>query len=69
MQITLLLISALTPVAVLLWYIYRKNEEIGRKKDQNICNSLHKATKNFILHKYDEFDHPSDLLRTRLAQL
>ena len=44
-------------------------EEIGRKKDQNICNSLHKATKNFILHKYDEFDHPSDLLRTRLAQL
>ena len=44
-------------------------EEIGRKKGQNICNSLHKATKNFILHKYDEFDHPSDLLRTRLAQL
>lgn len=44
-------------------------EEIGRKKDQNICNSLHKATKNFILHKYDEFEHPSDLLRTRLAQL
>ena len=44
-------------------------EEIGRKQDQNICNSLHKATKNFILHKYDEFDNPSDLLRTRLAQL
>lgn len=44
-------------------------EEIGRKQDQNTCNSLHKATKNFILHKYDEFDHPSDLLRTRLAQL
>lgn len=44
-------------------------EEIGRKKDQNISNSLHKATKNFILHKYDEFDNPSDLLRTRLAQL
>lgn len=44
-------------------------EEIGRKKDQSICNSLHRATKNFILHKYDEFDNPSDLLRTRLAQL
>lgn len=44
-------------------------EEIGRKQDQNICNSLHKATKNFILHKYDEFENPSDLLRTRLAQL
>ena len=44
-------------------------EEIGRKQDQNICNSLHKATKNFILHKYDEFDNPSDLLLTRLAQL
>ena len=44
-------------------------EEIGRKQDQNICNSLHKASKNFILHKYDEFDNPSDLLRTRLAQL
>ena len=44
-------------------------EEIGSKKDQSICNSLHKASKNFILHKYDEFDNPSDLLRTRLAQL
>ena len=44
-------------------------EEIGRKQDQSICNSLHKATKNFILHKYDEFDNPSDLIRTRLAQL
>lgn len=44
-------------------------EEIERKQDQNICNSLHKATKNFILHKYDEFDNPSDLLRTRLAQI
>lgn len=44
-------------------------EEIGRKKDQSVCNSLHKASKNFILHKYDEFDNPSDLLRTRLAQL
>ena len=44
-------------------------EEIGRKQDQSICNSLHKATKNFILHKYDEFEKPSDLLRTRLAQL
>ena len=69
MQITLILISALTPVAILLWYIYRKDEEIGRKKDQSVCNSLHKASKNFILHKYDEFDNPSDLLRTRLAQL
>lgn len=27
MQITLILISALTPVAVLLWYIYRKDKE------------------------------------------
>lgn len=44
-------------------------EEIDRKQDQSICNSLHKATKNFILHQYDEFDNPSDLLRTRLAQL
>ena len=26
MQITLILISALTPVAVLLWYIYRKDK-------------------------------------------
>ncbi len=44
-------------------------EEIGRKKDQNICNSLHKATKNFILRQYDELENPSDLLRTRLAQI
>lgn len=44
-------------------------EEIDRKQDQSICNSLHKTTKNFILHQYDEFDNTSDLLRTRLAQL
>lgn len=44
-------------------------EEIDRKRDQSISNSLHKATKNFILRQYGEFDNPSDLLRTRLAQL
>lgn len=44
-------------------------EEIERKREQSICNSLHKATKNFILHQFEEFDTPSDLLRTRLAQL
>ena len=50
-------------------YTIKDIEEIGRKQDQSICNSLHRATKNFILKKYDEFDNPSDLLRTRLAQL
>ena len=50
-------------------YTIKDIEEIGRKQEQNICNSLHKATKNYILHKYNEFDNPSDLLRTRLAQL
>lgn len=50
-------------------YTITEIEEIVRKQGQNICNSLHKATKIFILRRYGEFENPSDSLRTRLAQL
>lgn len=50
-------------------YTITEIEEIVRKQDQSICNSLHKATKIFILRRYGELENPSDSLRTHLAQL
>lgn len=50
-------------------YTITEIENIVRKQDQSICNSLHKATKIFIFRRYGDFENPFDSLRMRLAQL